>query len=105
MDSLCPECEPVWITCQFCSTDYCDSERCSGHYLNRCQGDGCNRANCNGYVARKECSIENEQRQECVRQYWDGNGVRPREFCGDCYPGGMNVLGESRRRRRRANDS
>ena len=98
MDALCPECNDTeWVPCHFCSTDYC--ERCSRHYLIRCEGEGCNRANCNE-VARRDCTIENEERQETVRPYTDGE--RFNTFCGDCYPGGMNVLGESRRR---ANDS
>ena len=73
----------VKVNCQYCETDYCESRYCSGAYLNRCEGDGCERANC----FEGECFDGNEEKRETVRQYTEG--VRPREFCDDCYPGGM----------------
>jgi len=94
--SFCADCAPSWTTCQYCERNHCVD--CSEGCKNICQGNGCNRANCNGLDSRgfnisstnTDCTDEKNGRKETVRQYMDGD--LPHSFCGDCYPGGMNIL-------------
>ena len=44
--SYCPDCGPEWATCQYCDAIYCENG-CSYDQLNICEGEGCERRNCN----------------------------------------------------------
>ena len=51
-----------------------------------CEGEGCSRANCNGnqgLAEAKNCGAENEESQDCVKEYEDEEGIYT--FCGDCW--------------------
>jgi hypothetical protein len=77
--AYCPDCEPTWITCQFCAKFYCPD--CSIEGMNICEGDDCERANCNGdCFYNVNCpTAENEGRLECVR-----DDEKSHTFCLDC---------------------
>jgi len=79
------DCGPTFVdACQYCDKKYCGD--CSPRCMNICQGEGCNRVNCDG----GECFNNREERQETVTLYTDRADLS--EFCGDCYPGEMDVL-------------
>ena len=80
-DEYCSDCVPDgdwWKNCQYCDAIYCDD--CSD-VMNVCNGEGCERANCNHGL----CIDNNEGRPECVI-YCDSlheDGCF-REFCLEC---------------------
>ena len=73
--AYCPDCEPTWITCQFCAEFYCQD--CSIECMNICEG--CERANCDGRWIRNCPTAENEEKLECVI-----DDEQSHTFCLDC---------------------
>lgn len=88
-NSYCQDCAPADTTrCQYCNEMYCNDNRINQcvNCMFICEGEGCSRANCNGnqrLAETKNCGTENENRQDCVREYEDEEGVHT--FCGDCW--------------------
>ena len=84
--AYCQDCVPAWVTCQFCEESICNYN-C---YMNICQGDGCERANCNGvnrgsYSTNIDCTIDNQESPECVRNRKWRNEEVSQTFCGECW--------------------
>ena len=76
----CQDCEPTFVdACQYCDKKYCGD--CS-QYMYICQGEGCNRANCN----KGECFDDNKESVKCVWMYKGHRGDEEHDlFCVDCY--------------------
>ena len=90
--AYCQDCVPAWVSCQFCEESICNYN-C---YMNICQGDGCERANCNGldsrgnYSARRDCTSYNQElpEPECVevRECKDEEDDEENHtFCSECW--------------------
>jgi len=84
-DEFCSECEPEWITCQYCDTNLklCGRE-CVYHSdgLNACESEGCNRANC----ASGDCFTDHFHNMDCVDKCrgYDENEACWESYCTDC---------------------
>ena len=78
--SYCPDCGPEWATCQYCDAIYC--EGCSYDQLNICEGEGCERRNCN----HGDCTDKNERKFACVRacERWGDVWGCDSTYCLDC---------------------
>ena len=79
--SYCPDCGPEWATCQYCDAIYCDNG-CSYDQLNICEGEGCERRNCN----HGDCTDKNERKFACVRacERWGDVWGCDSTYCLDC---------------------
>ena len=77
----CPDCGPEWATCQYCDAIYCENG-CSYDQLNICEGEGCERRNCN----HGDCTDKNERKFACVRacKRWGDVWGCDSTYCLDC---------------------